>query len=180
MTKPGLLVHACCAPCSIYVLQQVAQNYSPIIFFYNPNIHPFEEYARRRDELKEFAFTKTIPFYEAPYEPLVWFDRIAGLENEPEKGARCAVCFSLRLEKAADFAQKEQIAHLTTTLSISPHKNSKMILALGNQLASQRNLHFLLDDFKKNNGYKIACDLAKDKNFYRQNHCGCSFSKRPR
>lgn len=178
MPKQEILVHACCATCAGYVLQKVDLDYTPILFFYNPNIYPSEEYIRRRDELKNYAQMQRISFIEEDYEPSEWFNQTKGLENEPEKGVRCNTCFYLRLEKAALYALKNHIGLFTTTLTISPHKNSKTILAIGNDIAQDRDITFLAEDFKKKDGYKNTIEIAKRENFYRQKYCGCLYSQR--
>lgn len=178
MSKEEILVHACCATCAGYVLQSLAPDYTPVIYFYNPNIHPQQEYIKRKDELKRYAHGQNIRFIEESYNPPEWFECIKGLENEPEKGLRCNQCFFLRLDKAASYAAENNIKAFTTTLTISPHKNSKTILEIGDKIARSKNLFFLAKDFKKKEGYKKTMEIAKNESFYRQNYCGCIYSLR--
>ncbi|HHV64251.1 MAG TPA: epoxyqueuosine reductase QueH [Peptococcaceae bacterium] len=179
MPKGEILIHACCATCAGYVLHKTAQEgYIPVIYYYNPNIFPLAEYKLRRDELKNYAQKQKIRFIEENYNPEEWSDFIKGLESEPERGLRCNKCFELRLSKTADFALKNNIKIFTTTLSISPHKNSKIILSTGTKIAEERDLIFLAEDFKKQDGFKKTMEIAKIEGFYRQNYCGCFYSLR--
>lgn len=176
--KERILVHACCATCACYVLKKITSEYTPIIYYYNPNIYPQEEYIRRRDELRNYALNQNIDFMEETYQPDEWSKFIIGLEKEPEKGLRCNKCFVLRLKKTASYALKNNIKAFTTTLTISPHKNSQTILEIGNKIAKDNNLFFLATDFKKQDGYKKTMEIAKKERFYRQNYCGCLYSLR--
>lgn len=176
MTKEKILLHACCAPCAGYVLEQLSLDFDPTIFYSNSNIHPEEEYNRRRDELIKYGASISMPFIEDPYNPTVWNEYTRGLENEPEKGLRCTRCFALRLQHTASYALKNGFKYFTTTLTISPHKNSKVILETGQTIAAQNNLIFLAQDFKKKDGYKKAVEIARKENFYRQQYCGCMYS----
>lgn len=178
MAKEQILLHACCATCAGYVLEKLMPEYNPIIYYFNPNIYPPEEYYLRRDELKRYAAKKKIEFIEETYNPDSWLHFIKGLEHEPEKGRRCEQCFYYRLQQTASFAQKNGFRYFTTTLTISPHKNSKTILDIGHQTAIQNGLTFLDEDFKKKDGFKKTMAIAKEENFYRQNYCGCIFSIR--
>jgi hypothetical protein len=176
MSKEEILVHACCATCACYVLQKIALEYTPVIYYYNPNIYPLEEYIRRRDELKNYASHQNIRFIEEIYKHDEWSKFIIGLEKEPEKGQRCDKCFLLRLEKTASYALENNIKAFTTTLTISPHKNSKTILKIGNNIAKDKKIFFLATDFKKQDGYEKTVEIAKKERFYRQNYCGCLYS----
>jgi len=178
MAKPNIVLHACCATCAAYVLERLAEEYNPIIFYYNPNIQPEEEYIIRKSELLTYAQKKALPFFEDKYEPEKWFFTTKGLENEPEKGQRCSLCFEQRLAKTASFAAQNKIGIFTTTLTISPHKVSKNIIEIGKKIATEFNLDFLAEDFKKKDGFKKTMEIAKRENFYRQNYCGCIYSKR--
>jgi len=178
MPKKDILIHACCATCSAYVIEKLSREYHPVLYYFNPNIHPTEEYRRRRDELQKYAASLNIPFYEEVYAPDIWFKSVEGLENEPEKGKRCEKCFALRLQKTAAFSRALGCNLFTTTLTISPHKNSNMILQIGKTAAQENNLFFLDEDFKKQDGFKKTMEMAKALNFYRQNYCGCLYSKR--
>lgn len=178
MAKEKILLHACCAPCAGYVLEQLSLDFDPVIFYSNPNIHPEDEYIRRRDELIKYAASKNMPFIEDRYNAAEWYASIRGLECEPEKGSRCTCCFTMRLQKTASYALKNGFKCFTTTLTISPHKNSQVILEVGQNIAEQNNLYFLAQDFKKKDGYKKAMQIARNENFYRQQYCGCVYSLR--
>jgi len=178
MSKEAILIHACCATCAGYVLEKLEQDYSPVLYYFNPNIYPQEEYTLRKNELQNYALQKNIPFVEEDYLPQEWSNYIQGLENEPEKGRRCDRCFALRLEKTASYALQNNFRYFTTTLTISPYKRSPTILQIGKTIALENNLNFLAEDFKKNDGFKKTMEIAKRENFYRQNYCGCIFSQR--
>jgi len=173
-----LLLHACCAPCAIYPIQELSQEYEVTIYFYDPNIHPKEEYISRRDELKEYARKNNINFEEGEYNDKEWFKKTKGLENEPEKGKRCEVCFDIRLKETALKAKKENYNIWASVLSISPHKDFKQISIVGNRLADNVGIEFLDKDWKKKDGFKKSVDLSKQEDFYRQDYCGCVYSKR--
>lgn len=175
--KSRLLLHVCCAPCSVYVLDKLVKDYNLSIFFYDPNIHPRMEYIKRRDELKKYAQKAGINFSEGEYDSDNWFLKTKGLENEPERGKRCEVCFDIRLSKTAQKAKEEKYDFWTTVMSISPHKNVDQINMVGNRLADFYGVEFLSYDFKKNNGFKIAAEMSKKEGFYRQDYCGCIYSK---
>ena len=178
---PKLLLHVCCAVCASYpVLQLQEMGYDVVLYFYNPNIYPLEEYQRRLDELKKLAERYNVPLIieETSYE--YWLDLVKGLEKEPEKGARCSICFKERLSKAICMAIKEKCEYFTTTLTVSPHKNSKQIFEAAREVCKGfQNPPALLEiDFKKQDGYKKTSKLADEYGFYRQQYCGCEFSVR--
>ena len=176
--KPRLLLHACCAPCSIYVLSKLAHEYDLAIFFYDPNIHPRKEYNLRRDELKKYAEKIGVKFEEGEYDSSEWFSRAKGLENEPERGRRCEMCFDFRLSKTATKAKAEKYGAFATVLSISPHKDYAQISVIGQSLANQLGIEFLDRDWKKKEGFKIASRMSQAEGFYRQDYCGCVYSKK--
>lgn len=176
--KQKLLLHACCAPCSIYVLQKLSADYAVTIYFYDPNIHPRQEYNKRRDELKKYSQKLNIDFIEGPYDSANWLAKTSGLENEPERGQRCEVCFDIRLAESARYAKVNNFDIWTTVLSISPHKDPKQINKVGEKIAAMVGLPFITADWKKNNGFKMANQLSKEEGFYRQNYCGCIYSKK--
>ena len=180
---PKILLHCCCAVCASYPFLQLKElGYEIVLYFYNPNIHPKEEYQRRLDELKKLSekYNAKLIIEETSYD--YWLNLIKGLENEPEKGARCSVCFKERLSRAALTAMKENCDFFTTTLTVSPHKNSKQIFECANlalaENISRTELKFLEIDFKKQDGYKKTSKLADEYGFYRQKYCGCEFSAR--
>ncbi|KKP92055.1 MAG: hypothetical protein UR94_C0006G0014 [Parcubacteria group bacterium GW2011_GWA2_36_10] len=176
--KDKLLLHSCCAACSIYVLQQLMSDWDLTVYFYDPNIHPRQEYNQRRDEMKAYCEKLKLDFLEGPYDTKKWLEKTKGLEQEPEKGKRCDICFDLRLGETARLAQAENFAAFATVLTISPHKDAKKISLIGQKLSQIFGVDFLDRDWKKNDGFKIACDLSKQENFYRQNYCGCLYSKK--
>lgn len=175
-----LLLHSCCAPCSIYVLQKLAVDFDISVFFYDPNIHPRAEYNKRRDEMRDYAKKLGIKFEEGEYDSAHWLIRTKGLEHESEKGRRCSVCFDMRLATTAAKAKLENYDAWATVLTISPHKDSKQINNIGNALAAKFQVPFIDGDWKKNNGFKIASELSRQQGFYRQDYCGCIYSREQR
>lgn len=179
--KPRLLLHSCCAPCSSYVLEYLSQYFSITVYYYNPNIAPESEFRRRAEEQKrliqEMDLPNAVTFLEGPYEPTQFEMLAAGLEDEPEGGHRCAACFRLRLEQAAATAAAQGMDYFTTTLSISPLKNATLLNAIGGELAQTYRVPYLFSDFKKREGYKRSCALSAAYGLYRQDYCGCRFSK---
>jgi predicted adenine nucleotide alpha hydrolase (AANH) superfamily ATPase len=176
-TKPRLLLHACCAPCSSAVVERLAADYVITIYFYNPNIHPRAEYIKRRDELQHWCERIAgITCIAADYVPEKWMEQVRGLEQEPERGRRCNRCFRLRLQHAAIYAREHHYDLFTTVVSISPHKRYARINRLGLALARRYGIDFYAANFKKQNGYKRSVELSRELNFYRQNYCGCVFS----
>jgi len=177
MEKEKLLLHSCCAPCSVYVMELLLENYQVTSYFYNPNIHFYNEYQKREIEMERLTSAKGIPLIKGEYELEEWFLKAKGLEQEPEKGKRCIQCFILRLEKTAQLAQKLDVAWFSTTLTVSPHKDATQINKIGKELALKYGLKFLSADFKKQDGFKKSVELSKQWGFYRQNYCGCIYSK---
>ncbi len=173
-----IVLHACCAPCASYpIIKLIEDNYKPVVFFYNPNIYPFEEYEIRRNELKKYCDKLNIGFFEEKYFEQDFLDIAKGLEKEPEKGLRCSKCFYLRLKKTAEFAKEQDINCFTTTLTISPHKNSNQIFEQGRLIAGDTKIEFIEYNFKKQDGFKISRQIARENNMYAQSYCGCRFSK---
>ena len=152
--------------------------YEPIVYFYNPNIHPNEEYEIRKNELEKYCLKQGYELIIGDYDTEAWQSFISGLENEPEKGLRCNRCFEFRLKETAKKALAMNIKCFTTTLTVSPHKISKNIFKVGNEIAKEKGLEFIEFDFKKNNGFLKTMELAKKNNFYRQKYCGCLYSIR--
>ena len=181
---PRLLLHACCAPCSSYVLEYLSAYFSITVFYYNPNIYPDEEYKKRVAEqktfIKRFPAKHPISFVEGDFDKERFYEVTKGLENEPEGGKRCAQCFRLRLEETAKLAKEMQMDYFTTTLSISPMKNAQMLNEIGGALAKDHGISYLYSDFKKREGYKRSVELSKEYGMYRQDYCGCVFSYRSR
>lgn len=181
--KPGsrLLLHACCAPCSSYCIEYLS-NYFPItIFYYNPNIDTEEEYNKRVNELKrfvsEFKTKYPVDVIDLGHLQEEYNKEVVGLENEPERGARCLKCYELRLRKSFVYAKEHNYDYITTTLTLSPLKNSKVINEIGKKLEDEYDFKYLYSDFKKKEGYKRSIVLSREYNLYRQDYCGCKYSK---
>ena len=179
--KPTLLIHSCCAPCSSYVLEYLSKFFDITVFYYNPNISPAEEFEKRAKEqcrlIEEMLPDSGIKTVIADYDANEFFETVKGLENEPEGGKRCKECFALRLEKTAELAKKQNFDFFTTTLTISPHKNAQILNETGKEAALKYGVNYLFSDFKKKNGYRRSCELSEQYGLYRQNYCGCIFSK---
>ena len=184
--KPKLLLHSCCGPCSTAVVERLVDEFDVTVFFYNPCITEEDEYQRRRaaqmDFIEKFnrenAGKARLWFLEGSYRPAEFFAAVKGLENEPEGGARCRVCFRQRLEKTAEMASMSGFDYFTTTLTVSPHKDYKQISVLGRELAMRYALTFLDRDFKKKDGFRRSVELSRKYGLYRQDYCGCIYSKR--
>ena len=181
---PVLLLHSCCAPCSSYVLEYLSEYFSITVFYYNPNIYPEEEYYKRVKEQQKFIeqlpVKHPISFMEGEFYPKEYYEAVKGLEKEPEGGDRCRVCFELRLKKAAEEAKRIGADYVTTTLTISPLKNAAVLNEVGERACKEIGVAWLPSDFKKKNGYKRSVELSEAYGMYRQNYCGCVFSKRER
>lgn len=179
---PTLLLHSCCAPCSSYCLEYLSHYFHITIFYYNPNITEFNEYHKRVAEqkrlIKELSVTYPIQFLEGDYNPKQFLTLTKGFESLSEGGERCFLCYELRLREAAIIAKKNHFDYFTTTLSISPHKNAMKLNEIGERLSNEYKISYLPSDFKKKNGYKRSIELSKEHNLYRQNYCGCIFSKK--
>lgn len=179
---PTLLLHCCCAPCSSYVLEYLTNHFHITAFFYNPNISEKAEYDKRAAELKRLISEQPhrypVKFSEGAYEPERFYDTAKGLEDVPEGGERCFRCYRLRLAEAADEAAKGGFDYFTTTLSISPLKNAQKLNEIGAEEAERVGVPYLYSDFKKKEGYKRSIVLSQTYGLYRQNYCGCVFSKR--
>lgn len=180
--RPSLLLHSCCGPCSTYVLEYLSQYFNITVFYYNPNIYPPEEFEKRTVEQKkliEKMFSdNSVGFVEGQYDDDRFYETVKGLEYVPEGGERCFKCYRLRLEETAKKAQEGDFEYFTTTLSISPHKNAQKLNEIGEAVAKEYGLKYLLSDFKKKNGYKRSCELSAQYEIYRQDYCGCVFSVR--
>ncbi len=179
---PKLLLHACCAPCSSYVIEYLSKYFYITILYYNPNIDTEEEFNYRYQELsrfiKEFKTKYPVHLINAGYHKED-FEKISkGLESEPERGARCLKCYKLRLEKSYEYAKNNNFDYITTTLTLSPHKNSKVINEIGSELEKIYHVPYLYSDFKKRDGYKRSIELSHEYNLYRQDYCGCIYSKK--
>lgn len=179
--KPTLLLHACCAPCSSYVLEYLSSYFDITILYYNPNISPEEEFIKRYNELdkliQEMKLDKNVKLVEIGYRNEDFEDVIDGMRDEPEGGSRCYRCYLLRLCEAAKYASSHNFSYFTTTLSISPYKNAKWLNEIGEDLSGKYDVKYLYADFKKRNGYKRSIELSNIYNLYRQDYCGCIYSK---
>lgn len=183
--KPSLMLHSCCGPCSTAVVERLVDEFNVTVYYYNPCITDEEEYRRRRDNQIQFIeqFNEEnigkykVNFLEGPYNPGAFFEAARGLEEEPEGGRRCVECFKQRLEKTAEAAQMAGCDYFGTTLTVSPHKNYELISEIGKKVAIKFRLSFLDRNFKKKDGFKRSIELSKKYGLYRQNYCGCEFSK---
>ena len=181
---PSLFLHSCCAPCSSYCLEYLTEYFSITIFYYNPNISPAEEYEKRVEEQKRLIgalnekVKHKIAFVEGEYKPEDFYAMAKGMEELPEGGERCFKCYEMRLREAAILAKENGFDYFTTTLTISPLKNAKKLNEIGERLGVEYGITHLPSDFKKKNGYKRSVELSKEYDLYRQNYCGCVFSKR--
>lgn len=179
---PTLLLHVCCAPCSSYCLEYLSEYFNIIVLYYNPNISYEEEYEYRLSEekrlIREMKFKNPVRIIDSRYNPKEFFDAAKGLENEPEGGKRCLECFKLRLNESCKKAKEIGADYITTTLTISPLKNAQALNEIGSECAENYGVKWLFSDFKKNEGYKRSITLSKEYNLYRQNFCGCVFSKK--
>ena len=182
--RPSLLLHACCAPCSSYVLEYLSKFFDITLYFYNPNITPAEEYTYRAEELarlvREMGLDGEVALSVSDYNSDEFYNIAKGLEDVAEGGARCARCYRLRLEASAKYAKEQGFDYFTTTLSISPYKNSRWLNEIGAELSEIYGVRYLFSDFKKKNGYKRSCELSEIHGLYRQDYCGCEFSRMQR
>ncbi len=185
MEKKKILLQSCCAPCSTAVIERLADDFDITILYYNPNIYPEAEYLKRKnEELKYIEIYNSknpenqIKFLDCDYESEVFYAKTKGFEEDREGGARCAICFRLRLEKTASLAKTNGFDIFGTTLTVSPHKNAELINAIGKELQNEYGIEYLESNFKKQNGYKRSVELAKENDLYRQNYCGCEFALR--
>lgn len=177
---PSLLLHSCCGPCSSYCIEYLSQFFNITVFYYNPNIYPDEEYYHRVKEQQKFieAFpTKhKVSFIEGDYDKESFYTIAKGLEKEPEKGARCHKCYELRLRRTAKVAKEKGFDFFTTTLTISPMKDSQVLNEIGLKVSEEEGISWLPSDFKKKEGYKRSTELSKEYDMYRQDYCGCVYS----
>lgn len=181
---PKLLLHVCCAPCSSHVLEILSLHFDITVFFYNPNITDKAEYEKRYMELERFIskapFAAGVVAFDGGYNPDVFMDMSKGMEELPERGARCYKCYKLRMEETARYAAENGFDVFTTSLSISPHKNATWINEIGAMCQDKYGIEYMYSDFKKKNGYARSIQLSKEYNLYRQDFCGCIYSKKER
>ena len=179
--RPVLVLHSCCAPCSSAVLERLHEAFELVVFYYNPNISPEAEFRHRAGEQKrlvaEMPLRADVRVVEGEYDPQRFYELVRGHEEDPEGGERCGICFEMRLRKTAEYARAIGAEYFTTTLSISPLKNAQRLNELGRAIAAEFGLNYLLSDFKKKDGYRRSCVLSERHGLYRQDFCGCVFSK---
>ena len=194
---PRLLLHSCCAPCSSHCMEYLREYFEVTVFYYNPNSTVREEYEKRLAEEKRLIeaynrqveeedfegmhstpAARRIEILQAPYDPEAWFEAVSGLEDCPEGGSRCTVCFEMRLKKAAQAAAEGKFDYFTTTLTISPLKDAQRLNAIGQRMAEKYGTAWLPSDFKKKDGYRRSIELSREFDLYRQDYCGCVFSRR--
>ena len=178
--KPRLLLHICCAPCSTYVVRLLRTSFDVTGCFYNPNIHPEDEYRIRLREMRRYACQIGLDLVELEYDPDHWFEAIQGHEADPEGGVRCILCYRIRLEPVAQLARERGDPLFATTLTVSPHKRASMINPIGHEVGERAGVTFYEVDFKKKDGFKISCQMSREAGLYRQDYCGCIFSRRER
>lgn len=187
--RPRLLIHSCCAPCSSYVMEYLSRYFDLTMFFYNPNMDSLEEYIKRANELRrlidETGMSERIRLVISDYTPEDFESIAAGHEQDPERGERCLRCYRLRLEKTASYMQSYNLTHpeekydyFATTLTLSPLKSAEALNDIALQLSEQYSVKCLETDFKKRGGYKRSIELSKEYGLYRQDYCGCRYSKR--
>ncbi|MBP7737418.1 MAG: epoxyqueuosine reductase QueH [Spirochaetes bacterium] len=177
MKNTSLLVHTCCAPCVSYVHELFAESRDVTVFYYNPNIAPRSEYDRRLSELERFGRIKGFRLVEGDYNDREWTARVEPYSGLGERSRRCWECYRFRLEESFRKAREMKIAAVTTALSVSPHKDAAMINGIGKELEASFGIAFIEGDFKKNDGYRRSVELSRVYEFYRQNYCGCIYSK---
>lgn len=180
--KPSVLLHSCCAPCSTACLERLTEFFCVTVFYYNPNIYPETEYSHRVSEqkrlIRQMYGENEVNFIEGEFDPKKFYTAVKGLENEPEGGLRCFECYRLRLRETAQTAKENGFEYFTTTLTLSPLKNSAKLNEIGQEIARQCGVKFLPSDFKKKNGFLRSTELSRQYDLYRQNYCGCVFSQR--
>ncbi len=177
--RPKLLLHSCCGPCSSYVITYLKDYFDITVLYYNPNIEPISEYEKRKKEQIRLIRELNLPnvsIMDIDYDNHTYRDYVKGHENDPEGGARCHLCYRLRLEKTVEIAKENNFEYFGTTLTVSPYKNAEVLNKIGEYLASTYNVKWLYSDFKKKDGYKKSIELSKKYNLYRQDYCGCDFS----
>jgi len=182
--RPLLVLHSCCAPCSSAVLERLNEAFELLVYYYNPNISPEEEFRHRAQEqqrlIQAMPLSDDVRMVEGEYDPQRFYELVRGHEADPEGGERCGICFEMRLRKTAEYARSVGAQYFTTTLSISPLKNAQRLNDLGTAIAREYGIRYLRSDFKKKDGYRRSCVLSEEYGLYRQDFCGCVFSKMER
>lgn len=181
---PHILLHSCCAPCSTHVIDTLSPYFNITILYYNPNIEPFAEYEKRKQEeirfIQEYEAKNNLDIMDCDHENEVFREMVKGLEDVPEGGARCIKCYYLRMDKTARLAKENGFDYFATTLTVSPLKNSAKLNEIGDSLSKKYDIKYLYSDFKKKEGYKHSIEMAREYGLYRQDYCGCVFSKEQR
>ncbi len=179
--KPRLLLHCCCAPCASAALERLEDAFAVTLYYDNPNMDTAEEYEKRAEDLRRLAleWPRPHPCVTAPYQPAAFLEAVRGLENEPEGGARCAACFRLRLHRCARYAAAEGFGYFASTLTVGPRKDAGAISLIGSRAGALEGVAFLPSDFKKRGGFLRSVALSREYGLYRQDYCGCAFSRRP-
>lgn len=175
--KKSLLLHSCCGPCSSACIERLNDYFDITVTYYNPNIEPIDEYIKRKEEQKRLLDILKIEFLDCDYDNEEFRKKTKHLANEKEGGIRCSVCFGIRLKYTAKKAKELNFDYFTTTLTVSPHKNSQIINEIGHRIGEEVGIKYLYSDFKKREGYKRSIELASEYSLYRQNYCGCLYSK---
>ena len=175
--KPKVLLHVCCGPCATAVIEKLSLCYDVVCFWYNPNIEPLSEYERRLASMRTVAQYMQVPLIVEPRQSGAWRAAVTGWEDEPEGGRRCRICFEHRLKQAAHYAVDYQINYLATTLTVSPHKDAEQINALGRCLGEAVGIDFLEETWRKDGGFQRSVELSRELGLYRQDYCGCHFSR---
>ena len=179
---PRLLLHSCCAPCSSSVIERLSPHFDITIIYYNPNIEPYEEYNKRKEEeirfISKYESINKLDIIDCDYDNDIFHELVKGMEDLQEGGARCHKCYNLRLEATAKKAKELGYDYFSTTLTVSPYKNSQVLNEIGEYLEDKYNIKYLYSDFKKKEGYKRSIELSKEYNLYRQDYCGCIYSKK--
>lgn len=176
---PRLLLHICCGPCATTVVEQLRDRYDITGFFYNPNIYPEAEYLKRLEATRTVAETMGFPLIEGEYDSPTYLHAVEGFEHEPEGGARCNICYRVRLSETARTAHDRHFDAIATTLSVGPMKDASIINAIGDEEADSLGMKFISGDWKKGNGHRRSVELSKEMGIYRQRYCGCEFALRP-
>ena len=182
--RPLLALHSCCAPCSSAVLERLNEHFRIALYYYNPNISPEKEFRHRVEEQKrlvrQMPLAADLTVAEGLYEPERFYELVRGHEDDPEGGERCGICFEMRLRSTAEYARSIGADYFTTTLSISPLKDAQRLNSIGRALAAEFGVKYLCSDFKKKDGYRRSCALSEEYGLYRQDFCGCAFSRMER
>ena len=175
--RKSALLHTCCGPCSSACIERLSNYLDVTVYYYNPNVEPYEEYLKRKETQIKLLEELNIPYIDADYDNDYYRAQVKGLESEKEGGARCPVCFKIRLKRTAEVAKEKGFYYFCTSLTVSPHKNSDIINKIGHVIGDDIGIKFLYSDFKKREGYKRSIELSKEYDLYRQDYCGCLFAK---